>query len=101
MAWDFWPFIKNINYWRLRIRKKNALLNLISHKLYIDKTYSYAKDPFKPKHQLLLNKCENVFLKIIDVYILNIKHKIFIAVNDMIADMTSKKKSANIHWITY
>ena len=39
-----------INIRKLWIRKKNALLNLISHKPDIDKTYVYAKDPYKAKY---------------------------------------------------
>ena len=38
--------------------KTNVLLNLINHKPDIDKIYLYAKDPFKPKYQLLNNKRE-------------------------------------------
>ena len=38
--------------------KTNALLNLINHKLYSDKTYLYAKDPHEAKCQLLINKRE-------------------------------------------
>ena len=30
--------------------RKNALLNLISHELYTDKIYLYAKDPHESKH---------------------------------------------------
>ena len=38
--------------------KTNALFNLICHQTDIDKTYLYAKDPFKAKYQLLMNKNE-------------------------------------------
>ena len=31
--------------------KKNALLNLINHKLYTDEIYLYTKDPYKAKYQ--------------------------------------------------
>ena len=31
--------------------KKNALLNLINHKLYTDEIYLYTKDPYKAKCQ--------------------------------------------------
>ena len=36
--------------------KKNSLFNLISHQADIYKIYLYAKDPCKPKYQLLINK---------------------------------------------
>lgn len=34
-------------------RKTNPLLNLISHQTDFDKIYSYAKDLYEPKYQLL------------------------------------------------
>ena len=40
--------------------KRNTLLNLISHHLDIDKVYLFTKDPFEPKHQILMNKQESV-----------------------------------------
>ena len=46
-----------------RWRKTNALPNLIHHQLDTDKICLYAKDPYEPKYQLLINKCENVYLK--------------------------------------
>ena len=39
--------------------KTNILLRLISYQLDIDKIYLYAKDPFEPKHQLLIEKRED------------------------------------------
>ena len=36
--------------------KRNALLNLINQEPDIDKTYLYAKDPYKAKYQLLIDK---------------------------------------------
>ena len=46
-----------------RSRKSNALLNLISHQLVIDKIYLYAKDSYEAKYQFLTNNCEGVGLK--------------------------------------
>ena len=46
-----------------RYGKTNALLNLINHEQDIDKIYLYAKDPYYPKYQLLINKRENAGLK--------------------------------------
>ena len=34
----------------------NALLNLVNHESDIDKIYLYAKGPYEPKYQLLINK---------------------------------------------
>ena len=52
--------IQNINNTRLRIWKKNVLLNLIETQPDIDKIYLYAKDPFEAKYQYLINKKERV-----------------------------------------
>ena len=41
----------------------NLLFNLISHQPDIDKIYLYAKDPYKTKYQLLINKRESNGLK--------------------------------------
>ena len=43
--------------------KTNALPNLIYHQLDIDKICLNAKDPCEPKYQLLINKCENAYVK--------------------------------------
>ena len=43
--------------------RTNALLNLINHEPDIDKIYLHAKDPYKAKYQLLINKTENTGLK--------------------------------------
>ena len=42
----------------LDLEKTNALLNLRSHKPDIDKICLYAKDPYKKKYQILINKRE-------------------------------------------
>ena len=44
-------------------RKPKALLNLINNEPDNDKIYSYAKDPFEAKYQLLIIKRENTGLK--------------------------------------
>ena len=36
--------------------KTNALLNLINNQSDINKIHLYAKDPYKGKHQFLINK---------------------------------------------
>ena len=93
-------------------RKANALLNLINHEPDIDKIYSYTKNPYEAKYQLLINKRESTDLKYlndpkafieylndmdniyknIEGYNPNKKRKILIAFDDMIADMFSNKK---------
>ena len=45
------------------MEKTNVLLNLINHEPDIDKIYVYAKDPYKAKYQLLINKRESTGLK--------------------------------------
>ena len=48
------------------LEKTNALLNLANHKTDIDKIYSYAKDPYQSKYQLLIIKTESAGLKYIN-----------------------------------
>ena len=55
--------IQNINNRRLRIRKTNALLNLINNQPDIHKIYLYAKDPYEAKYQFLINERKSVGLK--------------------------------------
>ena len=107
-----WPHIPDHPYRILIVGgsgsgKANALLNLINNQLDIDKVYLYAKDPYEPKYQYLMNKREKVGLDhfkdpkafveysndMEDVY-KNIencnpgkKRKILIVFDDMIADM--------------
>ena len=46
------------------IKKKiNALLNLISFQVDIDKFYFYVKDLYQAKYELLINKHEDVGLR--------------------------------------
>ena len=47
----------------LDLEKANALLNLITNQLDIDKIYLYAKDPYEEKYQFLINKRESTGLK--------------------------------------
>ena len=55
--------IQNINNRRLRIRKTNALLNLINNQPDIHKIYLYAKDPYEAKYQFLINERKSIGLK--------------------------------------
>ena len=92
--------------------KTIALLNLINHEPDIDKTFTYAKDPYKAKYQLLINKKESkglkqlndskVFIqywndmddicKIIEYHNTNKKQKVMIVFDDMVADIFSNKE---------
>ena len=88
------------------------LLNLINQQQDIDKIYLYAKDLYKAKYRLLINKRESTSLKHfndskafieysndmdniykdIEEYNPNEKRKISIIFDDVIADMLSKEK---------
>ena len=112
MARDFWPYIQKLIVGVSGSGKTNALLNLINHEPDIDKINFYAKDPYKAKYQLLINKRESTGLKYlndskaftdysndmdniyknIEEYDPNKKWKILIVFDDMIADMGSNKK---------
>ena len=90
----------------------DALLNLINHEPDTDKKFLYAKDPYKAKHQMLINKRESAGLKYLNdskafieysndmdyiyknitEYNPNKKRRILIVFDDMIADMLSNKK---------
>ena len=93
--------------------KTNALLNLINDETDIDKIYLYAKNLYKAKYQLLINKREREYrlkyfndLKAFieysndmdginknnEEYNPNKKRKIWIVFDDMIADILSNKK---------
>ena len=92
--------------------KTNELLNLINNQPDIDKIYLYAKDPYEPKYQYLINKREKVGLnhfngpkafmeysndmqdvyKNIEDYNPKKTRKILIVFDDMIADMISNNK---------
>ena len=63
-----WPKIPDHPYWILITGgsgsgKTNALLSLINNEPDIHKIYLYAKDQYKGKHQLLINKRESAGLK--------------------------------------
>ena len=66
--------IQNTNNWRLKIRKTNALLNLINNQPDIDKISLYVKVPN------------------IEEYNLGKKRKVLIIFDNMIADMINNKK---------
>ena len=112
-----WPYIQDHPYRILIIggsgsEKTNALLNLINNQPDTDKIYLYAKDPYEPKYQYLINKHEKEGLyhfkdprafreysngmqdvyKNIEGYNPGKKRKIIIVFDDMIADMINKKK---------
>ena len=112
-----WPQIPDQLYRILTIGgsgsgKTNSLFNLISQPADIDKTYLYAKDPYKVKYQFLIRKHESTSLKYfndskafieysndIDDVFKNIeeynpykKCKILIVFDDMIVDILSNKK---------
>ena len=87
------------------------LFNLTSHQPDIDKIYSFSKDPYEAKYQLLINKGENTSLKYlndseacvkylndmddiyenIEEYNTDKKRKILIKFDDIIGDMFSNK----------
>ena len=93
-------------------RKTYALLNLINHEPDIDKIFLYAKDPYKTKYRLLINKRKSTGLKYlndskdfieysnnmndiyknIEEYDPNKNQKILIVFDDMIADMLNNEK---------
>ena len=58
----------------LRSGKTNSLFHLISQQRDIDKTYSYAKDLYKAKYQLLSNKREKRELKLLNYFKAFIKY---------------------------
>ena len=88
------------------------MLNLINNDPDIDKIYLHAKDSYKAKYQLLINKRESTGLKYlndskafiefsndmddlyknIEEYNLSKKQKILVIFDDMIADMLGNKK---------
>ena len=96
--------------------KANALLNLINNKLDIHKIYLYAKDPYEPKYQFLINKRKSTGLnhfndakafieyssdmqnvsKNIDHYNTDKERKILILFDNMTADMINKKNLNSI-----
>ena len=99
-----------------------VISNLINHQQDIDKIYLYAKDPYEPKYQLLLKKCNDAGIKhyddpkafmaysnTMDDTCDNIhrnnpnnsrKKLILIFFNDMIAGMNTNKKNSIFNQIT-
>ena len=95
-----------------RSGKTNALLNLINTQPDIDKICLYAKDPYEPKYQYLIEKRQKVGLghfkdskafmeypndmqdvyKNVEYYNPGKKRKVLIVFDDMIADMINNKK---------
>ena len=116
-----WPYIPDHSYGILIIGvsgsgKTNTLLNLINEQHGIDKTYLYARDLNRPKYKILIKKCKDAEIKLLndpnafiecsnimdDVYE-NIhdynssrKRKILIVFDDMIADIMINKTSKAI-----
>ena len=65
-----WPYLPDHPYRILTAGgsgsgKTNGLLNLINNQLDIDKIYLYAKDPYEPKYQYLINKREKEILELL------------------------------------
>ena len=112
-----WPYIPDHPYRTLIIGgsgsgKINAFISLINEQNNIDKIYLYAKDLSEPKHEYLINKCEDVGIKHVknsnafiecsstmdDVYEKihdynpSRKIKILIVFDDMIADIMTNKR---------
>ena len=112
-----WLQIPDNSYRILIIRgsgsgETNYLFNVINHQPDIDKIFLQAKDPYEAKYQFVINKQESTGLKhfndskafivysnqIDDIYKnikkcnANIKRKILIIFDDIIADMINSKK---------
>ena len=88
------------------------MLNLINYEPDIDQIYLYAKDSFEAKYQWFINKREGIGLKYlndtkafieysndmndiyknIEEYNPNTKRKVFVVVNDIIANILNNKK---------
>ena len=111
-----WPYIPDHPYRTLIIGgsgsgKTNLLLNLIENQPDIDKIYLYAKYPYEPKYQYLINKREGVDInhfndprafidysndmhdvyKNTNDYNPNKENKILMIFDDMIVDMIHNK----------
>ena len=112
-----WPYTPDHSFRILIIGgsgsgKTNVLLNLIENQQDIDKIYLYAKYPHEAKYKYLINKREsaginhfndrkafieysndmrNVY-KFFNEYNLDKENKILIVFDDIVADITSRKK---------
>ena len=76
--------------------KTNALLNFINYQPNIDKRWLYAKDLYKLKYQLLINKDEQIAITYFkdpyfDSYDSKKKRELFIVFHNMIVDVFSSK----------
>ena len=116
-----WPYIPDHPYRMLIIGgsgsgKTNVLLDLIENQPDMDKIYLYPKDPYKAKHQYLINKREVVGIdhfndpkafieysndtrdvyKNIDEYNPDEENKILIPFDDVITNMINNKKLNSI-----
>ena len=116
-----WTYIPDHPYRILMIGcsgfgKTNTLLNLIENHPDIDKIYLYAKDPYETKYQDLINIREKVgsehfndpkafieyssdirdVYKNTDEYNIDKDCKVFIAFDDIIADVIHNKKLNSI-----
>ena len=96
--------------------EKKSLFHLINQQSDIDKIYLFAKDPYKTKCDILINKGESVGLehfsdskvfiecsnnmddiyKNIEEYNPNKKQKILIVFDDFIADVLSNKNTKSV-----
>ena len=85
---------------------QHITFNLISHQTDIDKIYLYGKDPYKTKHQLLINKRESTGLKHLN------DSKAFIEYSDMLSNkktnpvvtelfIRGRKLNVSLDFITY
>ena len=70
--------------------KTNALFNLKSHQLDIDKICLYAKDLYEAKYQFLNNKCEGVGLNHYD------NSKVFIEYSNDMDDIYENIEEYNL-----
>ena len=74
--------------------KTNVLLNLIKNQQSdTDKIYLYIKDPFEPKHRLLINM--KIYENLEDCNLTK-KMKVLIVFADGIADMEANKNLSRI-----
>ena len=55
--------IQNTNNRGFRIWKNKCITEFNKSQPVIDKAYLYAKDPYEPKYQILINKRESIGLK--------------------------------------